>query len=75
MQDRFAAETTYGDINPPNDALGDGVKLRVTYTPMMSTVMSTFEGYDEGSVVVEDWDSYEELKGFEEKWYGFGGVH
>jgi alpha 1,2-mannosyltransferase len=74
-QDRFAAKSTYGDINPPNDALGDGVKVRVTYTPIMSTIMSTFEGYDEGSVVVEDWDSYEELKGFEEKWYGFGGVH
>jgi hypothetical protein len=74
-QDKFAAESTYGDIHPPNDKLGDGVKLRVTYEPMMSTVMSTFEGYDEGLVVVEDWDTYEELKGFEEKWFGFGGVH
>lgn len=74
-QDKFAAESTYGDIHPPNDKLGDGVKLRVTYNPMMSTIMSSFEGYDEGLVVVEDWDTYEELKGFEEKWFGFGGVH
>ncbi|KAE9366085.1 glycosyltransferase family 71 protein [Stipitochalara longipes BDJ] len=74
-QDKFAAESTYGNSQPPNDALGNGVKLRVVYQPMMSTVMSTFEGYNEASVVVEDWNSYEELKGFEEKWFGFGGVH
>jgi alpha 1,2-mannosyltransferase len=73
--DKFAGDSTYGNIEPPNDKLGDGVKLRVTYKPMMSTVMSTFEGYDEGLVVVEDWDSYEELKGFEDKWFEFGGVH
>ena len=74
-QDKFTAGSTYGDVQPPNDALGTGVKLRVVYEPMMSSVMSTYEGYDEKLVVVEDWDSYEELKGFEEKWFGFGGVH
>jgi len=74
-QDKFAAESTYGDIHPPNDKLGDGVKLRVTYEPMMASTMSTFEGYDEALVVVEDWDSYAELKGFEEKWFRFGGTH
>jgi alpha 1,2-mannosyltransferase len=74
-QDKFAAESTYGDIHAPNDKLGDGVKLRVTYTPMMASTMSTFEGYDEALVVVEDWDAYAELKGFEEKWFEFGGEH
>jgi alpha 1,2-mannosyltransferase len=74
-EDKFSAESTYGDIHPPNNKLGDGVKLRVTYTPMMSTTLSTFEGYDEALVIVEDWDAYEELKGFEDKWFGFGGEH
>ncbi len=73
--DKFAAGTTYGNIEPPNDRLGDGVKLRVTYTPMMSSIMSAFEGYGDEVVSVEDWDSYEELKGFEEKWFEFGGKH
>jgi len=74
-QDQFTVGSTYGDVQPPNDALGNGVKLRVVYEPMMSSVMNTFEGYDDKLVVVEDWNSYEELKGFEEKWFGFGGVH
>jgi hypothetical protein len=74
-QDKFAGESTYGDVHPPNDGLGNGVKLRVVYQPMMSTVMSTFDGYDEAAVVVENWDSFEELKGFEDRWFGFGGVH
>ena len=41
----------------------------------MSTVMSAFEGYGDEVVAVEDWDFYEELKGFEEKWFQFGGQH
>ena len=74
-QDKFAPGSTYGDIQPPNDKLGDGVKLRVTYEPMMASVMSTFEGYNESLVVVEGWDTYAELKGFEDKWFAFGGEH
>jgi alpha 1,2-mannosyltransferase len=73
--DKFAAGTTYGNIDPPNDRLGNGVKLRVTHEPMMSTVMSAFEGYGDEVVAVEDWDSYDELKGYEEKWFQFGGQH
>lgn len=74
-QDKFVAGSTYGSIDPPNDKVGDGVKLDVSSTPRMATTMTSFEGYDESSFVIEDWDSYEELKGFEEKWFGFGGVH
>jgi alpha 1,2-mannosyltransferase len=37
--------------------------------------MSTFEGYNESLVVVEGWDTYAELKGFEDKWFAFGGEH
>jgi alpha 1,2-mannosyltransferase len=74
-QDKFAPGSTYGDMQPPNDKLGDGVKLRVTYEPMMATVMSTFEGYNESLVAVEGWDTYAELKGFEDKWFAFGGEH
>ncbi|KUJ10285.1 uncharacterized protein LY89DRAFT_626740 [Mollisia scopiformis] len=74
-QDTFQAGTTYGDIASPNNKLGEGVKLHVSSTPRMISTMSAFEGYDEGVVAVEDWDLYEELRGFEEKWFGFGGVH
>jgi alpha 1,2-mannosyltransferase len=74
-QDKFAAGSTYGDIQPPNDKLGDGVKLRVTYEPMMASSMTTFEGYNESLVVVEGWDTYAELKGFEDKWFALGGEH
>ncbi|QSZ28604.1 hypothetical protein DSL72_003103 [Monilinia vaccinii-corymbosi] len=74
-EDTFKEGTTYGNIDSPNDRVGEGVKLDVTDNPRLISTMSTFEGYDEGLVVVEDWDSYEELKGFEEKWFGFGGVH
>jgi hypothetical protein len=74
-QDKFAAGSSYGDIQPPNDKLGDGVKLRVTYEPMMASTMSTFEGYNESLVAVERWDTYAELKGFEDKWFAFGGEH
>jgi alpha 1,2-mannosyltransferase len=73
--DRFAEGTTYGNIEPPNDMIGEGVKLHVFADQKLVTEMSVFEGYDQGLVTVEDWDSYEELKGFEEKWFGFGGVH
>lgn len=73
--DKFAAGTTYGNIDPPNERLGDGVKLRVTHTPMMSSIMSAFDGYGDEVVAVEDWDFYDELKGFEEKWFEFGGKH
>lgn len=73
--DSFKEGTTYGNIESPNDKIGEGVKLDVAVNPRLVTSMSTFEGYDEDLVAVEDWDSYEELKGFEEKWFGFGGVH
>lgn len=73
--DKFAEGTTYGNISPPNDKLGDGVKLRVDQAPKLITTMETFDGYDEGLVVMEEWDTYEELKGFEEKWFRFGGKH
>lgn len=73
--DGFKEGTTYGNIDSPNDKIGEGVKLDVAVNPRLVTSMSTFEGYDENLVAVDDWDSYEELKGFEEKWYGFGGVH
>ncbi|KAF7937060.1 hypothetical protein BELL_0092g00110 [Botrytis elliptica] len=73
--DSFKEGTTYGNIDSPNDRIGEGVKLDVAVNPRLVTSMSTFDGYDEDLVVVEDWDSYDELKGFEEKWFGFGGVH
>ncbi|TGO88269.1 hypothetical protein BPOR_0173g00100 [Botrytis porri] len=73
--DSFKEGTTYGNIDSPNDKIGEGVKLDVAVNPRLVTSMSTFDGYDDDLVVVEDWDSYEELKGFEEKWFGFGGVH
>ncbi|KAG0650813.1 hypothetical protein D0Z07_2671 [Hyphodiscus hymeniophilus] len=74
-KDRFEGTSTYGNIDPPNDKLGVGVKLRVEQAPRIETFMETFEGYNESLVVVEDWDAYEELEGFEEKWFEFGGVH
>ncbi|KAK6596937.1 glycosyltransferase family 71 protein [Botrytis cinerea] len=67
--DSFKEGTTYGNIESPNDKIGEGVKLDVAVNPRLVTSMSTFEGYDEDLVAVEDWDSYEELKGFEEKWF------
>ncbi|KAI9643170.1 hypothetical protein NHQ30_007786 [Ciborinia camelliae] len=73
--DRFKEGTTYGNVDSPNDKLGDGVKVDVASNPKLVSAMSTFEGYDQSLVIIEEWDSYEELKGFEEKWYGFGGVH
>ncbi|ESZ93588.1 glycosyltransferase family 71 protein [Sclerotinia borealis F-4128] len=73
--DLFKEGTTFGNIDSPNDKIGDGVKLDVAVNPRLITSLSTFEGYDEGLIAVEDWDSYEELKGFEDKWFGFGGVH
>lgn len=51
------------------------MKLDVVDNPRIISFMSTFEGYDDDLVVVEDWDSYGELKGFEEKWWEAGGVH
>ncbi|OWO97774.1 hypothetical protein B2J93_8885 [Marssonina coronariae] len=72
--DRFEGGT-YGNIDPPNDMLGKGVKLRVDPKPRMETTMEPFEGYDKALVVVEDWDSYEELRGFEDRWFELGGVH
>ncbi|KAK2629036.1 hypothetical protein QTJ16_002139 [Diplocarpon rosae] len=72
--DRFE-RGTYGNINPPNDLLGKGVKIRVDQQPRMQTIMEPFEGYDKALVVVEDWDAYEELRGFEDRWFGLGGVH
>ncbi|RDW71031.1 hypothetical protein BP6252_07594 [Coleophoma cylindrospora] len=74
-QDKFAPGTTYGNIDPPNDKVGDGVKLHVSSTPRMSTTMTAFEGYEESVFVIEDWNMYEELRDFEQKWFGFGGVH
>ncbi|KAG4026531.1 hypothetical protein MFRU_039g00090 [Monilinia fructicola] len=75
LHDSFKEGTTYGNIESPNDKIGEGVKLDVAVNPRLITTMSTFKGYDGDLVAVEDWDSYEELKGFEEKWFGFGGVH
>lgn len=74
-EDRYEGSSTYGSIDPPNDKLGDGVKLHVDQEPRLVTTMVTFAGYDEALVVVEDWDAYEELRGFEEKWFEFGGEH
>lgn len=73
--DKYKGTSTYGSVDPPNDQLGNGVKLHVDSTPRMVTTMETFEGYNRSLVVVEGWDTYEELRGFEEKWFGFGGVH
>ncbi|KAF7934114.1 uncharacterized protein EAE97_008474 [Botrytis byssoidea] len=73
--DSFKEGTTYGNIDSPNEKIGEGIKLDVAVNPRLVTSMSTFDGYAEDLVVVEDWDSYDELKGFEEKWFGFGGVH
>ena len=33
----------------------------------METRMEVFKGFDEALIVVEEWDAYEELRGFEEK--------
>ncbi|KAI9055048.1 hypothetical protein LZ554_000014 [Drepanopeziza brunnea f. sp. 'monogermtubi'] len=74
-QDRYAEGTTYGSIASPNDRIGEGVELRVQHESKLQTVMGTFEGYDDALVTVEDWDRYEELRGFEAKWERFGGVH
>ncbi|TAQ89282.1 hypothetical protein B7494_g2423 [Chlorociboria aeruginascens] len=74
-EDRYASGTTYGDISPPNDKIGDGVKLHVDSTPRMVMTMSTFTESNENLVSVENWDMYEELKGFEERWFAFGGAH
>ncbi|KAL3428510.1 glycosyltransferase family 71 protein [Phlyctema vagabunda] len=74
-KDKYEAGTTYGSIEAPNDKIGEGVMLQVASTPRMVSSMSSFEGYDQSLVAVEDWDTYEELKGFEEKWFGFGAVH
>ena len=74
-QDRYQGTSTYGNIDPPNDKLGEGIKLRVEQAPKIETFMETFEGYDEALVVVEEWDMYDELQGFEEKWFELGGVH
>jgi hypothetical protein len=74
-EDKFAPGHTYGSIVAPNDKVGDGVKLDVNFEPKMSTIMTPFDGISDSAVIIEDWDSYEELKGFEEKWFGFGGVN
>jgi alpha 1,2-mannosyltransferase len=74
-KDRYAGTSTYGSIDPPNEKLGEGVRLRVDQAPQMVSTMEVMEGYNKTLVVVEEWDAYEELKGFEEKWFGFGGVH
>jgi alpha 1,2-mannosyltransferase len=74
-EDRYKGTSTYGNIDPPNGKLGEGVKLRVDQAPRIVTTMEVFEGYGEDLVIVEEWDSYEELRGFEEKWFGFGGAH
>jgi alpha 1,2-mannosyltransferase len=73
--DKYAAGTTYGNIDPPNDRIGDGVKLVVAPWPNMATEMSAIDGYDNTTVVVESWNTYEYLNGFEEKWFGLGGEH
>ncbi len=76
--DKFQDGTTYGDMggeNGGNEKVGNGVKVVVDSDPRLVTSMSAFEGYEKESVVVEEWDTYEELRGFEEKWFGFGGVH
>ena len=75
--DKFEGSSTYGSIDEANTKLGDGVRLTVDSAPKMVSTMEPIEGYDieNRSVVVEDWDTYEELRGFEEKWFGFGGVH
>ncbi len=74
-QDRFEGTSTYGSIDPPNDDLGRGVRVRVDQEPKLVSTMEVFEGFNEGLVVVEDWDAYEELRGFEEKWFRLGGQH
>jgi alpha 1,2-mannosyltransferase len=73
--DAFEGKTTYGNIDPPNTKIGEGLKFRVDQAPRIETFVEPFEGYDESLVTVEDWDTYEELRGFEEKWFEFGGVH
>jgi len=73
--DRYQGTSTYGNIDTPNEKLGEGVKVRVDQAPKIVTTMETFEGYDEALVILEEWDAYEELRGFEEKWFEFGGVH
>ena len=74
-KDGFEGTTTYGSVEPPNDMLGEGVKLRVEQAPRIETFMEPLEGFNDTLVVVEDWDTYEELRGFEEKWFRLGGVH
>jgi alpha 1,2-mannosyltransferase len=75
VQDTYEGTSTYGSIDTPNENLGEGVKLRVDQAPNIVTTMEAFEGYDEALVIVEEWNAYEELRGFEEKWFGFGGEH
>lgn len=57
-----------------NSKVGEGVRVFVGSNPRLVTEMNTFKGYDAEKVVVEDWDSYEELRGFEERWRKFGGA-
>ncbi len=74
--DSSAGASRYGSIAPPNEKLGAGVRVRVDPAPKMVATMEAMEGYDDGALVtVEEWDAYEELRGFEEKWFAFGGVH
>lgn len=73
--DKFVKGSTYGSVKKPNDRLGLGVRLHVDPTPRMVSVMEAMEGFDKGVVVVEEWEKYEELRGFEERWFKFGGVH
>jgi alpha 1,2-mannosyltransferase len=46
--------------------------MRVVNDPEMITKLTTFDGLDDEMVVREDWDEYEDLRGFEEKLFGFG---
>lgn len=73
--DRYVEGTTYGDIESPNDMIGEGVKSEVLFGNRMEVTLTPYSGYDAGVVTDEDWNSYEELKGFEDKWFGFGGRH
>lgn len=74
-RDRFVEGTTYGSVEGGNSNVGDGTEIRVVYDPGMVTKLTAFEGWGDEVVRREEWDSYEELRGFEEKWFRFGGVH